>query len=134
MKNKEIVSDWIKRARSNLERARTGKCSEEILYEDICFDAQQSAEKSLKALLVKLNKPFPKTHSIGSLLKLIEETGIEIPGDVRQSKILTDYAVDARYPGVYEPVSEDEYKEALKLAEDVFEWTIKMITLDEEWC
>ena len=132
MKNKEIVSDWIKRARSNLERARTGKYSEEILYEDICFDAQQSAEKSLKALLVKLDKPFPKTHSIGSLLKLIEETGIEIPDDVKQSKILTDYAVDARYPGVYEPVSEDEYKEALKLAEDVFEWTIKMITLEVE--
>ena len=134
MKNKEIVLDWLKRARSNLERVRIGKCSEEILYEDVCFDAQQSAEKSLKSLLVKLDKPFPKTHSIGVLLKLIEETGIEIPDDVKQSKMLTDYAVDARYPGVYEPVSEDEYKEALKLAEDVFEWTIEMITLDEVWC
>lgn len=132
MKNKEIISEWLKRARSNLERARAGKSCEEILYEDLCFDAQQTAEKSLKALLVKLNKPFPKTHSIGSLLKLIEENSIEIPGDVNQSKILTDYAVDTRYPGMYEAVSEDEYKEALKLAEDVYEWTTKMITLDQE--
>lgn len=31
MKNKEIVSDWLKRARSNLERVQTGKCSEAIL-------------------------------------------------------------------------------------------------------
>jgi HEPN domain-containing protein len=132
MKNKEIILDWIKRARSNLERARIGKCSEEILYEDICFDAQQSAEKSLKALLVKLDKSFPKTHSIGALLKLIEEVGIDVPDDVKQSKILTDYAVDARYPGVYDPVSEYEYNEALKLAENVFKWAIKMIMLDGE--
>ena len=52
----------------------------------------RAVEKSLKALLVRLDKPFPKTHSIGMLLKLIEETGVEIPGDINRSKILTDYA------------------------------------------
>jgi HEPN domain-containing protein len=110
MKNKDIISEWLKRARSNLERARAEKISDEILYEDLCFDAQQAVEKSLKALLVRLDKPFPKTHSIGMLLKLIEETGVEISDDINRSKILTDYAVDTRYPGMYEPVSEEEYK------------------------
>jgi len=62
MKNKDIISEWLKRARSNLERARAKKTSDEILYEDLCFDAQQAVEKSLKALLVRLDKPFPKTH------------------------------------------------------------------------
>ena len=127
MKNKDIISEWLKRARSNLERARAEKISDEILYEDLCFDAQQAVEKSLKALLVRLDKPFPKTHSIGMLLKLIEETGIEIPDDINRSKILTDYAVDTRYPGMYEPVSEEEYKEALNLALGVFEWAGKII-------
>ena len=92
MKNKDIISEWLKRARSNLERSRAEKISDEILYEDLCFDAQQAVEKSLKALLVRLDKPFPKTHSIGMLLKLIEETGVEIPDDINRSKILTGYA------------------------------------------
>ena len=127
MKNKDIISEWLKRARSNLERARAEKISDEILYEDLCFDAQQAVEKSLKALLVRLDKPFPKTHSIGMLLKLIEETGVEIPDDINRSKILTDYAVDTRYPGMYEPVSAEEYKEALNLAARVFEWAGKII-------
>lgn len=127
MKNKDIISEWLKRARSNLERARAEKISDVILYEDLCFDTQQAVEKSLKALLVRLDKPFPKTHSIGMLLKLIEETGIEIPDDINRSKILTDYAVDTRYPGMYEPVSEEEYKEALNLALGAFEWADKII-------
>jgi len=131
MKNREIILNWLKRARSNLERAKMGKVTEGILYEDLCFDAQQAVEKSLKAILIKLNQSFPKTHSIGILLKLIEETGVEIPKNINQAKLLTSYAVDARYPGDYEPVSKEEYKEALKIAEDVFKWLDNIIKFEE---
>jgi len=55
MKNREIILNWLKRARSNLERAKLGKVSQGILYEDLCFDAQQAVEKSLKAILIKQN-------------------------------------------------------------------------------
>jgi len=54
-----------------------------------------------------------------------------MPDDVNKSKILTDYAVDTRYPGIYEPVSEEEYKTALKLAENVFGWANKIIKSSE---
>ena len=131
MKNREIILNWLKRARSNLERAKMGKVAQGILYEDLCFDAQQAVEKSLKAILVELNQSFPKTHSIGILLKLIEEAGVEIPKNINQAKLLTTYAVDARYPGDYEPVSEEEYKEALKIAEDVFKWLDNIIKFEE---
>ena len=50
MKNKEIILNWLKRARSSLERTKIGKVSQGILYEDLCFDAQQAVEKSLKAI------------------------------------------------------------------------------------
>jgi len=131
MKNREIILNWLKRARSSLERAKMGKVTQGILYEDLCFDAQQAVEKSLKAILVKLNQSFPKTHSIGILLKLIEEAGVEIPKNINQAKLLTSYAVDARYPGDYEPVSKEEYKEALKIAEDVFKWLDNIIKFEE---
>ena len=86
MKNREIILNWLKRARSNLERAKMGKVTQGILYEDLCFDAQQAVEKSLKAILIKLNQSFPNTHSIGILLKLIEEAGVEIPKNINQAK------------------------------------------------
>ena len=131
MKNREIILNWLKRARSNLERAKMGKVTQGILYEDLCFDAQQAVEKSLKAILINLNQYFPNTHSIGILLKLIEEAGVEIPKNINQAKLLTSYAVDARYPGDYEPVSKEEYKEALKIAEDVFKWLDNIIKFEE---
>lgn len=59
MKNKEFVTEWLRRARSNLERAKTGKIRDEILYEDLCFDCQQSVEKAIKALLISIDKEFP---------------------------------------------------------------------------
>ena len=117
--------EWLKRARSNLEKARVGKVSDGILYEDLCFDCQQAVEKSLKALLVYLNIIFPFTHSIARLLELIEESGINVPELIKDSIVLTDYAVTTRYPGDYEPVYEDEYKESVYIGEQVFNWVKK---------
>ena len=60
--------EWLRRARSNLARARADRDVDNVLYEDLCFDAQLAAEKVEKALLVKQQIPFPKTHDIINLL------------------------------------------------------------------
>ncbi|SNQ60328.1 HEPN domain-containing protein [Candidatus Methanoperedens nitratireducens] len=127
MKNQSLVEEWLKRAKSNLGRARIGKISEEILYEDLCFDCEQAVEKSLKALLVHISVAFPHTHSISSLIELIEDNGIEVPDEIKESISLTAYAVSTRYPGDFEPVDEEEYQEALKIAKKVFNWAKKRI-------
>ncbi|MBU1261642.1 HEPN domain-containing protein [bacterium] len=127
MKNKEFVIEWLKRARSNLERAQAGKISEGILYEDLCFDCQQSAEKAIKALLISLDKKFPPIHSMARLLELVSEVSTTIPEEVKMAIDLTEYAVKTRYPGEREPISEEEYKESLKIAEIVYEWATKII-------
>jgi len=132
MKNEQLVNDWMKRAESNLARARAGKVSEKVLYEDLCFDCQQSAEKAIKALLISLDKEFPWKHSLVILLALVSEAGIEIPEEIEKSAKLTEYAVEIRYPGEREPVSEDEYREALKLAEKVFNWVSKILKEGEK--
>ncbi len=41
-----IHQKWLKRAKSNLVRAKQPK-PEEVYYEDLCYDAQQSVEKLL---------------------------------------------------------------------------------------
>jgi HEPN domain-containing protein len=127
MKNKEDATKWLKRAKSNLERAKIGRVNDEILYEDLCYDCQQAVEKSLKALLIGIDKEFPFTHSISRLLELLNEEQIEISEDIKQSIVLTDYAVKTRYPGEIEPVTKEEYDEAVKLATLVYEWVTQKI-------
>lgn len=119
---------WLTRAASNLARARQGRQCAEVLYEDLCFDAQQAAEKSLKALLIFFGLQAPRTHSIGYLLKTIRDTGkLQIPREVQQAAILSDYAVTTRYPGDWEPVDADEYREAVDLAAAVYQWVLNAI-------
>jgi len=127
MRNESLVRIWLKRAKSNLQIAKAGKVFEDILYEDLCFDSEQAVEKSLKALLVSIDVSFPRTHSIGHLIELIEAHNVKIPDDIKDSISLTDYAVQTRYPGDFEPVDEQEYQEALEIATKVFEWVRKII-------
>jgi HEPN domain-containing protein len=122
MKDPKQAKEWLKRARSNLARAESGRTSPEVLYEDLCFDAQQAAEKALKALCVAYEIAFPKTHSIDYLIELLEKENIQVPDEVVNAKILTDYAVETRYPGDYEPVDEAEYLEATEIAREVVGW------------
>jgi HEPN domain-containing protein len=49
MKSNELAVAWLKRAISNLEKAKIGKISKALSYEDLCFDCQQAVEKALKA-------------------------------------------------------------------------------------
>ena len=61
------------------------------------------------------------------LLTLLEESGEEIPEEVRQAENLTRYAVVTRYPGLVEPVTETHYQEAVANAEAVISWAEKVI-------
>jgi len=114
--------EWLNRARSNLARAREGSQIAGVYFEDLCFDAQQAAEKALKALLIHRAVRFPYIHDLAELFGLVEQAGQEAPSTVRQAARLTRYAVVTRYPGLLEPVTREEYEEAVALAEEVVRW------------
>lgn len=124
------AAEWLRRARSNLARAKAGRGTPEVLYEDLCFDAQQAAEKAIKALLVHQQAAFPRTHAISDLLTILEGSGVDVPAEIRLAGALTGYAVEARYPGLSEEVTEEEYVEALALAERVARWVESLIAGD----
>jgi hypothetical protein len=44
-----------------------------------------------------------------------------------EADILTQYAVQSRYPSIVEEITRDEYRGALKLAADVVFWAEKII-------
>jgi HEPN domain-containing protein len=85
--------EWLRRARSNFARAAADPAHPDILLEDLCFDAQQAAEKAIKAVLVHRRIRFPRTHAIADLLSLAAENGVQIPPDVLVATDLTTHAV-----------------------------------------
>ncbi len=117
--------EWLNRARSNLAQARLEH--PQVYLEDLCFNAQQAAEKAVKALLLSRGIRFPYVHDLAELLSLLEQAGEDIPPRVREAQVLSDYAVEARYPGLGEPVTREEYQEAIALAEEVVRWVAERL-------
>lgn len=115
------AEEWLRRAKSNLALAKVSK-TEGIYWEDLCFETQQAAEKAIKAVLLHNGIQFRFVHDIAELLTLLEQNNIPFSEDVRSAAELTDYSVEARYPGPFEAVSEEEFHRALITAEAVVSW------------
>ena len=121
-----MPEEWLRRAKSNLVRAKQVKPAG-AYWEDLCFDTEQAAEKAVKAILTHRKVQFPKIHDIGELLSLLDQSGEKIPEEIWWVDDLTQYAVETRYPGPAEPVTQKEYREAVKMAERVVKWAEKII-------
>lgn len=117
--------EWLNRARSSLIQAK--EKDPRIYFEDRCFNAQQAAEKAVKAVLLHRGVRSPYIHDLSELLKLLKEAGADIPDEVLDARELSNYAVVTRYPGPAEPVTQKEYREAVKMAERVVKWAEKII-------
>jgi HEPN domain-containing protein len=57
--------EWLNRARSNLDMAKAGSRLRTVYFEDPCFEAQQAAEKAIKAVLLHLGIRFPSHTTSG---------------------------------------------------------------------
>jgi HEPN domain-containing protein len=111
---------WMQYAQSDLQLARTGTAPG-VLYETLCFHLQQAVEKAIKAVLIAYQVPAPKAHNIDVLVGLLPVTLLR-PSVLVEAATLTDYAVGYRYPGDEDPVTEDEYRKALLIADSTVKW------------
>ena len=119
--------DWLRHAYSDLALASIVPVPQ-ILLEQLCFHAQQAAEKALKAILVAYEVALPRTHNLRTLFDRLP-ADVPVPSDILEAAGLSDYAVSSRYPGTSEPVENDEYREAISLAEAVVYWAERVIDL-----
>ncbi len=99
--------------------------------ETLCFHAQQTVEKSIKAVLIHFRIAFPYTHDIAVLRDLVRSSGRNWPNDLDRAAELTDYAVESRYPGPFDEVTREEYDQAVALATRVLAWAEQSIVGDE---
>jgi HEPN domain-containing protein len=123
----EVAHRWLRRARSDLALGEAALRTPGVLPEDACFHAQQCAEKALKGLLSGQGIPFPRTHVLEVLLDLLQVHGISVPDDVDEAFALSQYAIQTRYPGDWEPVTRDEAELALERAAQVLAWVERQI-------
>lgn len=120
---------WLLRAKSALALSQKS-ASENVYLEDLCFFAHQAAERAIKSIYIFKGWAFRYTHDLEELGTALETHGLSIPTSVKDAVILTRYAVETRYPGPVEPVTDDEYKEALCLAESVIVWADNVLNTE----
>ena len=75
-----------------------GKSTPDIVYEDLCFDCEQAAEKALKGLLILKGIVPPQTHSLALLIEELEKHDYSVPDEVKTAVSLTHYAVSTGIP------------------------------------
>ena len=64
---------WLEYGRSDLEAAEELMGKADSYPRQVCFLAQQAAEKSLKAALVVSAIPVPRTHDLDALCNLLPD-------------------------------------------------------------
>jgi HEPN domain-containing protein len=116
----ERHESWINRATSSYELAKA-IISDLIYYEDLCYQAQQAVEKSLKGLLIYYGVEPDFTHNIGILLDELANC-TEIPDMIKETIKVTKYAVQTRYPGEYDDITKNEYEESIRIAKMCLDW------------
>jgi len=110
---------WLNYAETDLRAAHTLLDSGEFFPRQICFLAQQCAEKAIKAVLVFEDVDFPKNHDLDRLRDMIPD-GWKFKENFPDLAELTIWAVESRYPGDTPDVLEHEARATLHLAESVF--------------
>lgn len=113
-----LTLEWVHKAEADWLTAQRELVADPYPnYDAVCFHSQQCAEKYLKARLVEVGLPFPKTHDLDVLLNLLLPTEPSWGTLRAATSPLTDLAVEVRYPGA--SASEADAREGLRRAGEI---------------
>lgn len=113
---RELVEMWVAKAEMDYRAAQRLGAGAEPLREPLAFHCQQAAEKYLKAVLVRHQVEFPKTHRLRLLLDLMAPVAPGLAASLEGVDVLTPYGVDIRYPSDFPTVLPGEEIELFALA------------------
>ena len=111
---------WLRYAEEDLITAETLLGQPHVAPRHACWFAQQAAEKALKAVLVFLQIDFPRTHDLDTLHNLVPD-GWQLKDARLDLASLTEWAVEARYPGDWPEATDAEADTAVGQARAVWE-------------
>lgn len=114
------VRRWLRYAHEDLHAGEAMFDQDDMIPRHVCWLAQQSAEKALKAILVFLQIDFPRRHDLDALRNLIPE-GWQVRVEHPDLAELTEWAVEARYPGDWPEAVEADARTAIEQAQAIWE-------------
>lgn len=117
--NAEEAARWLGYSHSDLQAAEKLLHDPDPFPRQVCFFAQQAAEKALKAGLVLLQTEFPFTHDLDRLRDLLPD-GWSVKSTQPDLAELTIWAVAARYPADLPEAVLTDAEKALLTAKAVY--------------
>ena len=93
-----LTLEWVEFAEGDYSVAKENLHGQNPIYHVICFLAQQTTEKYLKAWLQEYNIPIQRTHDLVGLLDSITPTIPKWSVWKTELRKLSEHAVDTRYP------------------------------------
>lgn len=111
---------WLQYAWEDLAMAELVEASTQLAPRIACFQSQQAVEKAIKGALTFLGIAFPRTHDIETLFELMPNDW-QIRSAFPDLPELSQWAIEARYPGDWPDATPEDAREAVKLARAVVE-------------
>ncbi|MGH2852862.1 MAG: HEPN domain-containing protein [Solirubrobacteraceae bacterium] len=119
----EVARLLLDKAAGDLAAVRALAADENQADHVVGFHAQQTVEKSIKAVLASREVEIPMTHDLGYLATLVEGADGP-PPDVAGSRWLTPWAGGWRYETEGSPI---DRALAVSVAEAAFEWSRSLV-------
>jgi HEPN domain-containing protein len=113
---RDLVRQWLEKADLDYQAGAQLLEAGDRLRQIVAFHCQQAVEKYLKALLVRHQVEFPKTHNLRQLLDLASAVAPAVARSLDRCATLTPYGVDIRYPGDLPDLSPGQDTQAFELA------------------
>ncbi|MDR7449997.1 MAG: HEPN domain-containing protein [Armatimonadota bacterium] len=128
MRDPELIAEagrWLRFAREDLVTAEGLRRTQgRFIPRHVCWLAQQAAEKALKAALILEGVDFPFRHDLDALRNLLPE-GWSVKDEHPDLTELTEWAVEARYPGDWPDPTVKDADRALAQARGVLESVVR---------
>jgi len=113
----DFIKQWLFKANEDLLVVDKLTEFDIIATSSVCFHCQQAVEKFLKAFLIANGVDIKKTHNIEFLLSECSDIDKDFIGV--DPKELSDFGVEARYPGDMYIPDKNETLEYKKLAFEI---------------
>ena len=116
----EYAQELLRIAAGDLDSAKVLSEGNKGRPENIGYHAVQCIEKSLKAILVLLNKPVPLTHDLGSITERVKQY---VPFDIQADlTMFTEYATTRRHEESEMILEQEDLEAAIAIASQVLAW------------
>ncbi len=130
--DKALAAQWLEKARHDLFTARLVLDAEDGPTDISCFHSQQTAEKTLKAILTAAGVQYQRIHDLMPLLERSARLVPELDQFREVCSQLSEYAVQVRYPGETADPDRTDANNAVLAAAEIFALGARYLQKSEE--